>query len=108
MEGCESCTLSHSMDGQRSLCLYLPAEKVITKRSIVLDMQFPNQPLGVKWKVVKSCTLSHSMDGHRSHVSIFLLKKVITKEGIILDMQFPNQPLGVKWKVVKVVHCPTL
>ncbi len=52
MEGCESCTLSHSMVGQRSH-VYLPAEKVITKRSKILDMQFPNQPLGVKWKVVK-------------------------------------------------------
>ncbi len=71
-------------------------------------MQFPNQPLGVKWKVVKVCTLSHSIDGHWFHASIFLLKKVITKRRIILDMQFPNQPLGVKWKVVKVVHCPTL
>ncbi len=26
--------------------------KVITRR-IILDMQFPNQPLGVKWKIVK-------------------------------------------------------
>ncbi len=71
-------------------------------------MQFPNQPLGVKWKVVKYVNCPTSMDGHRSHVSIFLLEKVITKRRIILDMQFPNQPLGVKWKVVKVVHCPTL
>ncbi len=53
MEGCESCTLSHSMDGQRSHVSIFLLKKVITKRSIILDMQFPNQPLGVKWKVVK-------------------------------------------------------
>ncbi len=107
MEGCESCTLSHSMDGQRSHVSIFLLKKVITKRRIIFDMQFPNQPLGINWKDCESCTLSHSMDGHRSHVSIFLLKKVITKRRIILDMQFPNQPLGVKWKVVKVLHCPT-
>ncbi len=53
MEGCESCTLSHSMDGRRSHVSILLLKKVITKRRIILDMQFPNQPLGVKWKVVK-------------------------------------------------------
>ncbi len=107
MEGCESCTLSHSMDGQRSYVSIFLLKKVITKRNIVLDMQFPNQPLGVKWKVVKVVHCP-TIDGHRSHVSIFLLKKVITKGRIISDMQFPYQPLRVKWKVVKVVHCPTL
>ncbi len=53
MEGCESCTLSHSMDGIRSHVSIFLLKKVITKRRIILDMQFPNQPLGVKWKVVK-------------------------------------------------------
>ncbi len=53
MEGCESCTLSHSMDGHRISRLYLPAEKSYYKKRIIKDMQFPNQPLGVKWKVVK-------------------------------------------------------
>ncbi len=53
MEGCESCTLSHSMDGQRSHVSIFLLKKVITKRRVILDMQFPNQPLGVKWKVVK-------------------------------------------------------
>ncbi len=53
MEGCESCTLSHSMDGHRSHVSIFLVEKVITKRRLILDMQFPNQPLGVKWKVVK-------------------------------------------------------
>ncbi len=53
MEGCESCTLSHSMDGHRSHVSIFLLKKVITKRRIILDMQFPNQPLGVKWKVVK-------------------------------------------------------
>ncbi len=53
MEGCESCTLSHSMDGHRSHVSIFLLKKVITKRRIILDMQYPNQPLGVKWKVVK-------------------------------------------------------
>ncbi len=53
MEGCESCTLSHSMDGHRSHVSIFLLKKVITKRRIILDMKFTNQPLGVKWKVVK-------------------------------------------------------
>ncbi len=53
MEGCESCTLSHSMDGHRSHVSIFLLKKVITKRRIILDMQFPYQPLGVEWKVVK-------------------------------------------------------
>ncbi len=81
MEGCESCTLSPSIDGHRSHVSIFLLTKVITRRKIILDMQFPNQPLGVKCKVVKVVYMSHSMDGHRSHVSIFLLTKVITKEG---------------------------
>ncbi len=81
MEGCESCTLSPLMDGHRFHVSIFLLKKVITKRRIILDMQFPNQPLGVKWKVVKVVHCPLSMDGHRSHVSIFLLKKVITKEG---------------------------
>ncbi len=52
MEGCESCTLSHSMDGHWSHVSIFLLMKVITIR-LILDMQFPNQPLGVKWKVVK-------------------------------------------------------
>ncbi len=53
MEGCEICTLSPSIDGHRSYISIFLLTKVITKRRIILDMQFPNQPLGVKWKVVK-------------------------------------------------------
>ncbi len=53
MEGCESCTLSHSMDGHWFHVSILLMKKVITKRMLILDMQFPNQPLGVKWKIVK-------------------------------------------------------
>ncbi len=70
-------------------------------------MQFPNQPLGVNWKVVKDvhCPLLLIDIGL---ISIFLLAKVNKKRKLILDMQFPNQPLGVKWKVVKDVHFPTL
>ncbi len=58
MEGCESCTLSTLMDGHRFHVSIFLVKKVITKRRIILDMQFPNQPLGVKWKVSESCTLS--------------------------------------------------
>ncbi len=46
-------TLSHFMDGHRSHVSIFLLTKVITKRRIILDMQFPNQPLDVKWKVVK-------------------------------------------------------
>ncbi len=53
MEGCEICTLSPSIDGHRSHVSIFLLTKVITKKIIILDMQFPNQPLGVKWKVVK-------------------------------------------------------
>ncbi len=53
MEGCESFILSFSMDGHRCHVSIFPLTKVITKRRIILDIQFPNQPLGVKWKVVK-------------------------------------------------------
>ncbi len=53
MEGCESYTLSHSMDGHRSHVSIFLLTKVIIKRLIILDMQFSNQPLGVKWKLVK-------------------------------------------------------
>ncbi len=52
MEGCESCTLSNSMDGHRFHVSIFLLKKVITKKRIIKDMQFPSQPLGVKWKVV--------------------------------------------------------
>ncbi len=52
MEGCERCPLSHSIDGHWSH-VYFPDDKSYYKRRLILDMQFPNQPLGVKWKVVK-------------------------------------------------------
>ncbi len=70
-------------------------------------MQFPNHPLGIKWKVVKDVHCPPLLND-TGLVSIFLLTKVITKSRLILDMQFPNQPLGIKWKVVKDVHCPPL
>ncbi len=53
MEGCESCPLSNTMDGHRSHVSIFLLAKVITKIRLILDMQFPNQPLWVKWKVVK-------------------------------------------------------
>ncbi len=41
MEGCESCTLSHSMDGTLVFHVsILLMKKVITKRRLILDMQF--------------------------------------------------------------------
>ncbi len=53
MEGCESFTLSSSIDGHRSHVFIFLLTKVITRRMLILDIQFPNQLLGVKWKVVK-------------------------------------------------------
>ncbi len=53
MEGCESCPLSNTIEGHRSHVSIFLLTKVITKRGIIVDMQFPNQPLGIKWKVVK-------------------------------------------------------
>ncbi len=53
MEGCEICTLSLSIDGHWSHVSIFLLTKVITRRMLILDMQFPNQPLRVKWKVVK-------------------------------------------------------
>ncbi len=53
MEGCESCPLSNTIDGHRSHVSIFLLAKVIIKRRLILDMQFPNQPLGVKLKVVK-------------------------------------------------------
>ncbi len=41
MEGCESCTLSHSMDGHRSHVSIFLLKNIITKRRISLDMQLP-------------------------------------------------------------------
>ncbi len=53
MEGCESFTLSPSIDEHWSHVSIFLLTKVIKRRRIILDMQFPNQPLGVTWKVVK-------------------------------------------------------
>ncbi len=53
MEGCESFTLSHSMDRHRSHVSIFLVKKVISKRKIILDMQIIFLPVGVKWKVVK-------------------------------------------------------
>ncbi len=94
MEGCESCTLSHSMDGHRSYV------SIFLWHRIILDMQFPNQPIGVKLKVVWNIytvpfywwTLVSRLylPADESYYRIRL----------ILDLQFHNQPLGVKLKVV--------
>ncbi len=53
MEGCKSCTLSNNMDGHRSHVSVFLLAKVNTKRMLILDMQLPFLPVGVKWKVVK-------------------------------------------------------
>ncbi len=53
MKGCEICTLSPSIDGHWSHVSIVMLTKVITRRRIILDIHFPNQPLGVNWKVVK-------------------------------------------------------
>ncbi len=53
MEGCERCTLSPSIDGHWSHVSICLGTKVITKRMLILDMQFPFFKVGVKWKIVK-------------------------------------------------------
>ncbi len=53
MEGCESCTLSDSMDGHRYHVSIFLLAKFIIKRSLIVDMQIIFLPVGVKWKVVK-------------------------------------------------------
>ena len=45
---CEKCPLSPSIDGHQFYVSIFLLKKVITKRMLILDMQFPNQPLGVK------------------------------------------------------------
>ncbi len=53
MEGCESCPLSPSIDGHRSHVSIFLLAKVITKRKLILDIQFLFLRVGVKGKVVK-------------------------------------------------------
>ncbi len=53
MEGCETCTLSPSIDGHWSQVSIFLLTKVITNRMLILDMQFHFLPVGVKLKVVK-------------------------------------------------------
>ncbi len=81
MEGCESCTLSHSMDGHRSHVSIFLLKKVITKRRIILDMQFIFLPVGVKWKVVKyvHCLLLLMDTGLMSLSSCW--QRLLQKEG---------------------------
>ncbi len=54
MQGCETCTLSPSIDGHWSNVSIFLLTKVITKRMLILDMQFHFLSVGVKWKVVKN------------------------------------------------------
>ncbi len=53
MEGCETCTLSPSIDGHGSCNSIFLMMKVNTKRMLILDVQFLFLRIGVKWKVVK-------------------------------------------------------
>ncbi len=41
------------MNGHRSHVSIFLLKKLLQTERLILDMQFPNQPLGVKWKVVK-------------------------------------------------------
>ncbi len=81
MEGCESCTLSHSMEGHWSHVSIFLLTKVIIRRRIILDMQFPNQPIGVKLKVVKvvHCPILWMDIGLMSLSSCW--QKLLQKEG---------------------------
>ncbi len=108
MEGCERCTLSPSIDGHWSHVSICLGTKVITKRMLILDMQFPFFLSWGKMEDCERCTLSPSIDGHLSHISIILLTKVITKRTLNLEVQFPFLTLGLKWKDVKGVHCTLL
>ncbi len=53
MEGCKRCTLSPSIDRHWSHVSIFLLTKVITNRMLILDVQFPFLPLGLKLKVVK-------------------------------------------------------
>ncbi len=53
MESCERCTMSPSIDGHWSHISIFLLTKVITKRMLIVDVQFHFIPLGVNWKVVK-------------------------------------------------------
>ncbi len=53
MEGCERCTLSPSVDRHWSHVSIFLLMNVITNRMLILDVQFPFLPLGVKRKIVK-------------------------------------------------------
>ncbi len=77
MEGIERCTLSPSIDGHWFHFSIILEMKVITKRKLILDMQFPFFNSRFKMECCERCTLSPSIDGHWSHVSFFLGTKVI-------------------------------
>ncbi len=53
MEGSGRCTLSPSIDGHWSHVSIFLLTKVITKRKIILDMQFPFLPVEVKMEGCK-------------------------------------------------------
>ncbi len=53
LEGFETCTMSSSIDGHWSHGSIFLLTKVIINRMLILYVQFPFLPLGVKWKVVK-------------------------------------------------------
>ncbi len=108
MEGCEICTLSHSIDGHRSHVFIFLAGKSYYKNKVNFGHAIHFSTSRGKMEGCESCPLSQSMDQHRSHVSIFLLAKVFIKRRLILDMQIIFVPVGVKWNVVKYVHCPLL
>ncbi len=84
MEGCESCTLSLSMDGHRSHVSIFLLKKVITKKRIIKDMQFPLLP-GVKWKKImengiknkKKLSKSSSFSFSPSLASLYLFEQCL-------------------------------
>ncbi len=62
-EGCETCTMSSSIDRHRSRVSIFLLTNVITNRMLILDVQFPFLPLGVNWKVVKGVHCPILLDG---------------------------------------------
>ncbi len=62
MEGCESCTLSHSMDGHMShVSIFLLKKSYYKKKDHFGNAIHFSTSLG-KMEGCESCTLSHSID----------------------------------------------
>ncbi len=68
MEGFESCTLSHSMDGHRSHVSIFLVKKSYYKKKDNFGHAIHFSTSRGKIEGCEICTLSPSIDGHSSHV----------------------------------------